>query len=362
MNGMVIAQDFADALSRVMKLAARRSPVPILEQVKVAFTGTSCTLTATDLEQWGVIELPAEGDDFSFVLGNAKEVLKMLDKQTEPLYVTFTPDEKLPKVKLVCGRRESQFFVEPAEDYPVMPSEDAVQTYHADSGELLEKVGAVSYAASIHAESRPVMSAVSFLGREIYCVDGYRMAVVDNDQMEAAKPFLVPVWMFKGWRALFPAGVITLSVGKRYLQVTQNGVTALFRLLEGESLRPQNVFPTSCRERYRVSPKEYARELTYLSSFVTQPVHQPVAFRAGRLSVMTANGEYSGKINVEGTAEIVYGFQVHYMLEAMKSFGDQERVIVEVSHPNGPIVLRADDGRKTLVLPMHLKEAAKQAA
>lgn len=362
MNGIIDAKDFAGALSRVMKLAAKRSAVPVLEQVKVAFTGTTCTLTATDLEQWGVITLAAQGDAFSFVLGSGKEVLKMLDKQNEPLHIAFTPDEKLPQVKLSCGGRESRLFVESAEDYPAMPSVEVVQTYHADSGMLLERVAAVSYAANTHSESRPAMAAVSFLGREIYCVDGYRMAVVNNDQMETEKPILIPVWMFKSWRALFPTGEVTLSVGKRYLQVTQGDACALFRLMEGETLRPQNVFPTSCRERYQVSPKEYARELAYLSGFVTQPIHQPVAFHGGRLSVMTGNGAYSAKISVEGTAEIVYGFQVGYMLEAMKAFEDQAYVTVEVSHPNGPIVLRADDGRKTLILPTRLKETAKQAA
>lgn len=65
---------------------------------------------------------------------------------------------------------------------------------------------------------------------------------------------------------------------------------------------------------------------------------------------------------MEGSAGTVYGFQADLMLEAMKQFGDQGRVTVEVSHPKGPIVLRADDGRKTLVLPMRLTEETRKAA
>ncbi len=362
MNGIVDASTFSDALGRVMKLAAKRSVIPALEQVKVAFSGTLCTLTATDLEQWGTMELAAQGDDFSFVLGNVKEVLKMLDKQTGPLNVALESTEKLLRVMLVCGGRESSFFVSDTTDYPVVPQVEPTQIYHADSGVLLNKVNAISYAAAEKSESRPVSCGVSFLKKEIYCVDGYRMAVVNNDQLEAAEPFTVPVRMFKSWRALFPAGQVTLDVDKRFLRVTGSGVTALFRLLEGQNLCPQNVFPTSCKERYRVDPKEYAHELNYLNSFVTLPRQQPVKFHGGRLSVMTPNGAYSGKINVEGAAEIEYGFQAGYMLEAMKSFADRERVTIEVSHPKGPIVLQAGDGRRTLVLPMRLREEAKQAA
>lgn len=362
MNGIVDTREFSDALSRVIKLAAKRGFISILEQIKVTFTGTTCTLTATDLEQWGTVELPAQGDDFSFVLGNAKEVLKMLDKQSGPLLVAYEPAERLPRVKLECGGRESQFFVDQVKDYPEWPQVEALQTYHVDSGVLLDKVSSVSYAAAEKSESRPISCGASFMGKEIYCVDGYRMAVAEQMQMDVEAPFSVPVRMFKNWRALFPAGDVTLGVGKQYIRVSAPGITALFRLLEGENLCPQNVFPTSCKERYQVDPKECARELNYLNSFVTQPIHQPVEFRGGRLTVMTVIGSYSGRINVEGTAEIVYGFQVGYMLEAMKQFGDQQRVTVEVSHPNGPIVLRADDGRKTLILPLHLKNKENQAA
>ena len=362
MNTMVDPREFSVALSRVMKLAAKRSPVPALEQVKVSFTPSACTLTATDLEQWGVMDLPAEGESFSFVLGNAKEVQKMLDRQREPLHIAFTPDEKCPLVKLSCGGRESRFFVSSTEDYPEMPQVEAGQSYPVDSGVLLHQVSAVSYAASADTESRPSLSGVRFWGREIYCVDGYRMAVADNEQMHAAVPFVVPERMFRSWRTLFPCGNVVLAVGKRFLQVTGNGVMALFRLLETDTLRPENVFPTSCRERYQVDPKEYARELEYLCGFVKASRKYPVAFRHGRLSIMAANGEYSTKINVAGAAEVVYGFSAAYMLEAMKAFGDQECVTVEVSHPKGPIVLRANDGRNTLVLPVHLKDEGIQAA
>lgn len=362
MNSKVDAREFSDALGRAMKLAAKRSPVSVLEQVKVSFTGTACTLTATDLEQWGVIELPAEGDSFSFVLGNTKEVQKMLDKQNGMLYVAFAPDKNLPKVKLVCDGRASQFFVSDAADYPEMPQVEAVQTYRADSDVLVDLVYAVSYAVSTNADGRPAMGGVRFWGREVYCVDGYRMAVADNDQLDASEPFVIPARMFRSWRALFPAGMVEIAVGKKFLQVSAGGVMALFRLLEPDTMRPKNVFPTSCRERYQVRPKEYASELAYLSGFVTYPLHQPVAFRGGQLSVMTANGEYSAKITVDGSAEIVFGFNVKFMLEAMKAFEDQEYVTVEVSHPNGAIVLRASDGRKTLILPMHLKEERNRAA
>lgn len=146
------------------------------------------------------------------MLGNAKEVLKMLEKQAETLYISFASGKKPPRVKLACGGRESRFLVDPAQDYPETPSVEALQTYHVDSGALLEKVNAVSYAACANPESRPTLCGVHFLGREVYCVDNCRMAVADNSPLEAAAPFSVPARMFKNWNTLFPAGEVTLDV------------------------------------------------------------------------------------------------------------------------------------------------------
>ena len=71
----VDAKAFADAMNKVSKVL-RKSPLPILEEVAVRIQDDRCTLTATDMETWLVAELPAHGDDMSFVFRRTKDVLK----------------------------------------------------------------------------------------------------------------------------------------------------------------------------------------------------------------------------------------------------------------------------------------------
>lgn len=72
MRFTVDARAFSDAMSKVSKVL-RKNPIPILEEIAVCIQNGRCTLTATDLETWLVAELPARGDDMSFVFSRTKE-------------------------------------------------------------------------------------------------------------------------------------------------------------------------------------------------------------------------------------------------------------------------------------------------
>lgn len=62
----VDARAFADAMSKVSRVL-KKSALPMLEEIAVSVKDGRCTLAATDMDTWLVAELPAQGDDMSFV-------------------------------------------------------------------------------------------------------------------------------------------------------------------------------------------------------------------------------------------------------------------------------------------------------
>lgn len=72
---IVDAKAFAEAMNKVSRVL-KKSAIPILEEVAVSIKDDRCALTATDLETWLVAELPAQGDDLSFVFQRTKDVMK----------------------------------------------------------------------------------------------------------------------------------------------------------------------------------------------------------------------------------------------------------------------------------------------
>ena len=67
MRAYVDAKAFSEALNSVSKLLPKSS-LPILECVLIRFENGRCALTASNIDTWLTLELPARGDDFFLVL------------------------------------------------------------------------------------------------------------------------------------------------------------------------------------------------------------------------------------------------------------------------------------------------------
>ena len=68
MRSSVDAAAFYKAMTALMDIPAK-SPVKVLQEIKVEFTADHCTLSATDFGTWLSVTIPASGDDFSSYFG-----------------------------------------------------------------------------------------------------------------------------------------------------------------------------------------------------------------------------------------------------------------------------------------------------
>ena len=64
MRSSVDAAAFYKAMTALMDIPAK-SPVKVLQEIKVEFTADHCTLSATDFGTWLSVTIPASGDDFA---------------------------------------------------------------------------------------------------------------------------------------------------------------------------------------------------------------------------------------------------------------------------------------------------------
>ena len=61
MRSSVDAAAFYKAMTALMDIPAK-SPVKVLQEIKVEFTADHCTLSATDFGTWLSVTIPASGD------------------------------------------------------------------------------------------------------------------------------------------------------------------------------------------------------------------------------------------------------------------------------------------------------------
>ena len=177
MRFTVDARAFSDAMSKVSKVL-RKSPLPILEEIAVRVENGLCTLTATDLETWLVAELPAHGDDVSFVFSRTKDVMKACAHFEGELAITFVPkDERDGKIEVLCGQRAAEFPVIAHEDYPECGTIEDGISLRLNAAALFRRVERVRYAAEKGClDRRPQSACVQFREDRVFSLDGRRMA------------------------------------------------------------------------------------------------------------------------------------------------------------------------------------------
>ena len=87
-----------------------------------------------------------------------------------------------------------------------------------------------------------------------------------------------------------------------------------------------------------------------------------VYFSGGKLSITAASGNYSTEVAISGENTIYFGFDLRYMIDALRQFQGEKQIKLKVNSPVAPIVLEAEGrGDFALVLPVQIKASAKVA-
>ena len=106
-----------------------------------------------------------------------------------------------------------------------------------------------------------------------------------------------------------------------------------------------------------VKTADFVRELNYLKECSVLTAKPYVRFAGEQLSIAASGGAFETGIEVRGRGDMVLGFDLYHMLDALKQFKGEEEVCIHLSSPYAPIVIDAA-GRSdfALVVPVRLKE------
>ena len=362
MRAIVNAKEFAQALNKVIKVV-KRSQIPVLEGVLVQIKGGTCTLTTTDWTTWLTTAIPAQGVDLAFVFQRPKDTARACGCFEGEL--TLETEEKSGgknrwlQLTMSCGLRTAQTAAILPEDYPVMPESKARHTYTVNAARLLERVEHVKYALykpnpSIRAQG----THVQFSGNKVFALDGYRLAWDVDDSLTVRQPFMVLPEAL-GYLRCFGSQEITANMGEQYLQLT-DGTTMIQTRIEGPNVfNLDGAVPKEFQGEFYIYPKEFLRELDYLKKLACNTGDVNVYFSGGKLFMEAAGGNYSTQIQIDGENSIGFGFELGYMVDALRQFRGEPRVKVKVINSVAPVVLEAD-GRSdfAMVLPVRMKRAA----
>ena len=359
MRSSVDAAAFYKAMTALMDIPAK-SPVKVLQEIKVEFTADHCTLSATDFGTWLSVTIPASGDDFAFVFWNSAGVQKVCRYFTGQLELELSGQRKSQIITMRCGDKGGKFPVYEAEECPTWPEFEAKQSYTANAANILKCVKQVKYAVDLRS-TRPEYHGVLFQGRHIWALEGHRAACCDDGGLDVKTPFMVGVPALEHLK-VFGNTEIQIDVNERCVTFRNEWVRlTAYRVPSPPFLSYENIAPQRWNEEICFYPKDFVQALKYLLACTGKTGKPYIRFHNGVLTLRTKDCLYKAAVPISPESHIFFGVDIRYMLDALTQFEKQELVTMRLINPLGAISLVAGSS-SAIVLPVRLKEEDLNAA
>ena len=358
MKNTVDAAAFYKAMTALMEVPSKSS-IEVLREIKVEFTADQCVLSATDLDTWMSVTIPAGGDSFDFVFRNSANIQKVCRHYDGALELELQQRGDEAFLTMRSGGKGGEFPVYDTEDCPTWPEFRVRQTYTANAAKILVCIKQVKYAVNPHAIKLDYQG-VLFQNRHIWAVEGHRAACCDDGGLDVETPFLVGVPALEQIK-VFGAADIQISVADNWVLFQNEHVRLLAkRILNVTPITYESVVPQKWNEEFCFHRKDFVQALKYLLACVGKADKPYVRFENGLLNLRAKDCLYKAAVSISAESSIIFGFDARFMLDALTQFEKQELVTMRLTSPLGAISLVAGNS-SAIVLPVRLKEEQKAA-
>ena len=358
MRSSVDAAAFYKAMTALMDIPAK-SPVKVLQEIKVEFTADHCTLSATNFNTWLSVTIPASGDSFDFVFQNSASIQKVCRHYDGTLELELFRRGDEPFLTMRSGSKGGEFPVYDTLDCPAWPEFEAEQTYTANAAKILACVKQVKYAVDLRS-TRPEYHGVLFQNKHIWAVEGHRAACCDDGGLSIEKPFTVAVPALEHLK-VFGNTDIQIDVNERCVTFRNEWIRlTAYCVPNATPLIYENIVPQKWNEEFCFHRKDFVQALKYLLACIGKTDKPYVRFENGLLTLRAKDCLYKAAVSISAESSIIFGFDARYMLDALTQFEKQELVTMRLTSPLGAISLVAGNS-SAIVLPVRLKEEQKAA-
>ncbi len=359
--------DLSDAVLKVIKATATRTPNPILEGIKLEAREDTLTLSATDLEISIEKTIPADvkipgeivvpGKFFAdFVKKLSNEQIELSLSGTNTLKIKYTDSEGA----LQCMS---------ADEFPVIKEITSPEKINIKKSDLKALIDKTIFSVAVD-DARPILKGCLFeiSGNQITAValDGYRLAMVKADAICTAEKLncIIPARSLSEISKLINVesedATIDILVGQNHLLVNDGSVKILTRLLEGEFINYKQVIPASTTTTILINKNQLEDGLERASLLARMDKNNLVKFDIKDKVLTLTSASNIGNvtenitISLEGK-DISIAFNARYLSDCMHTISD-EFIKVNFSSQIAPCTICSADSDKYLylILPVRI--------
>ena len=259
MRAKVLRSELKESMAVATKIAAVKSPMAILEGVKIEAKDDMVHLYVTDMENSAHIQMPAEVEEEGALLVSSKLMMNLVSKLDSP-EVWLEGDEN--KLVIATETFRGELATYPLEEFPQIMFEEPQKRVGLPADELNDLIEKVAFASSYPDDTNPVFAGV------LVEIEGDKLSFVATDGSQLAKREVsLPedVGEYKGIvptksllaisKLLKGLGEVSLELGDTSFGIEFKGIHISSRLIEGEFPEYREVIPQEFNTEIKLSGK-----------------------------------------------------------------------------------------------------------
>ena len=362
-------QPLASGLLLIQNIVSATTTMPILSNILIEAEGEVASITATDLESFGRVNLQARVEESGRATISAKllaDIVKLLP-EGEVMLETSGAD-----MAIQCGRNNYKLATMPADDYPEWPTPKADTKIRVKQQDLKRALHNTMFAIPAR-DPRKVLNGmfVEVSDKDITCVatDGRKLgkcvlSPLSYDGEEKKYSAIIPQRiLLEIDHAIGEEGEIEIALTDRQVMFTLSNLSYISNQVEGTYPEYGKVIPESFVKSIRINKAVLADAISRAAVLAERKYHSIILqFSDGQINVTSKSfedgGSYEGSIEAEYQDEsFKIAFNHHYLQEIFKVTPDTE-IEMKVKENTSPVVFEvsSDPDSLFLVMPVRMTE------
>ncbi len=354
-----------EALNNVSRAVPQKSPIAVLEGIKLSLGSGVLEITGYDLELGIQTKIAVSSEDTGECVLNAKLLCEIIRKMPGG-QISVNVDQRL-QTTIIGENAEYNIIALGADEYPAMPDSVQGESFGVPQAVLKNMITQTNFAVSV-SDNKPILTGELFDIKDgifnLVAIDGFRLAVrTEKIDMDAVYNFVVKSKALQEIAKLLrdDDSLVNLHVSKKHIIFDVNGYMVISRLLEGEFHNYKGSIPGKYTTEIITDTKRLVESLERCMLLINEKTKGPVRCLFGDGSVKISCSTVLGKLSDEFSAEITgqtveIGFNCRYLIDAVKA-SESDKIKLQLNGGLSPmkIVPLEGDDYIFLVLPVRLK-------
>lgn len=347
-----------NALKKLEVIRPTKSDLKILENIKLETSNNKVILTTMDLKNQleiyitdAYIEHPG-----TILLSNIKNLMKSF-KYFKDAHTTI----ELHSDKIIIFNGQKSINMKPLDitEYPKNINPGVMEIkYKYNTKDLYNRIKKVEYATHKD-ELRPILQGIHFNSFDMVAIDGYRMAISRDSDLNINNAFTISETNYKSLLKLLDKKNkkdLIISHNNNYICFEFDNMILTSQLLEGKYYNYNQIIPTSYNTLVTVDKIQLQENIKFLGLY-SKDVKDLTKWNITKdnleITVNTTEGIYktNNDITFEGN-ELLIGLNNSYILDVLKTIEDS-RIEIKFKRNTAPVLIETDK-EIHLILPVRI--------